>query len=283
LAKLFDQGADKSYYSVIDRHSQAMPMTTPRKSLSVGQAAAMCGVGRSTIGYWIRSKKIRANRTGRNYSIPFEELLYFLKSTGRDIPDELAGRDIRGHCFRTILKCWQYWKDDPHGRHCEGCIVFLNDLEACFTAKKVGHVHCPGSCIECQYYTEIYFSRIQFVCQIDFPAAVYKGFEVWGGNTSWAELCGVQENDLPGMGIEQVVHPDSMQTVFSNIKKRAFGDPSTPRTYSIFLKNLQNGKLRVRISVYPLTEPAGAYLVLAEPHEHQSHGAQSRREDEQWR
>jgi excisionase family DNA binding protein len=257
-------------------------MATPRKTLSVAQTAALCGVGRSTVGYWIRSKRLGADRTGRNYSIPCGELLFFLKSTGRNIPDNLADENILGPCFRTFQNCWHYWKDNAQGRHCERCAVLVNRLEVCFTAKKIGVLNCPGSCHGCRYYTEIYLPRIQFVHQIELPAAVCKGFEVWGGNRRWAELCEVEERDLPGTGIEQVVHPDSIETVISSMKKRALGDPSVPRTYSIFLRSSQNGRLRVRISVYLLREPVGSYLVLAEPNEDESEASRSIREDEQW-
>ena len=39
-------------------------MDTIDKSLSVTEAAALCGVGRTTVGYWIRSNKLPANRKG---------------------------------------------------------------------------------------------------------------------------------------------------------------------------------------------------------------------------
>jgi excisionase family DNA binding protein len=242
-------------------------MAIPKETLSVAQTAALCGVGRSTVGYWIRSTRLRANRTGKNYSIPREELLFFLKSTGRNIPDDLAGGDFRGPCFRAIQNCWDYWKDSHHGLNCKDCTVFANKVEVCFTAKEISSSNCPGSCHECRYYTEIYLPRIQFVHQIDLPAAVYKGFELLGGNRGWAELCEVEEKDLPGMGIEQGVHPDSIGTVISSVKRRALGDPSVPRTYSIFLRSSQNVRISVRISVYPLSEPAGSYLILAESNE----------------
>lgn len=240
-------------------------MATPKNTLSVAQTANFCGVGRSTVGYWIRSKRLRANRTGRNYSIPREELLFFLKSTGRNIADDLSAGDFGSPYFRAVQNCWQYIKDSPHGLNCKDCTVFVNQLEVCFTAREACPLNSPRSCHECRYYKEIYLPRIQFVHQIDLPAAVYKGFEVWGGNKGWAELCEVEEKDLPGIGIERIVHPDSIEKVISIVKQRAFGNPSVPRTYSIFLRSSQNVRLKVQISAYPLSEPAGSFLVLAEP------------------
>ena len=244
-------------------------MQTHREALSVTQVAGLCGVGRTTIGYWIRSKKLRASRVGRNYSISVEELLFFLKSTGQKIPHELAEENLRGPFFRGFQNCWLYWQGTAHGRDCKNCVTFKNNLNICFTAKNRVFPGCSRGCstecYECQYYQEIYLPRIQFIYQINLPAAVYMDFYLWGGNRKLAQLCEVQEKDLIGMGIERVVHPDSLEVMISEVKRRALGDPEIPRTHTIFLKNKQNGKLRVRNSVYPLTDPAGTFLSLVEP------------------
>ena len=240
-------------------------MQTPKETLSVTQVASMCGVGRTTIGYWIRSKKLRASRVGRNYSIPIEELLFFLKSTGQEIPHKLAEENLRGPFFRSFQNCWLYWQGTAYGRNCKDCVTFKNNLNVCFNARDRVSPGCSMECYECQYYQEIYLPRIQFIHQINLPAAVYMDFYLWGGNRKWAQLCGVQEKDLIGMGIECVVHPDSLETMISEVKRRVMGNPEIPITHAIFLKNKQNGKLRVRNSVYPLADPAGTFLSLVEP------------------
>ena len=245
-------------------------MKTKKKFLSVSQTAALCGVGRGTIGYWIRSKKLRANRVGRKYSIPVEDLLFFLKSTGQEIPTELIDGNLRSPCFRTAQNCWQHWRKRGFEETCEGCIVFKNQLNVCFIAKWQDSKKCVKVCDECQYYLETYLPKIQFIHQIDLAAAVYKDLYFWGGNEKFAQLCEVPEKDLVGMGIERVIHPDSMETVIYNAKKRALGDPKVPRVYDIFLKNKQNGKLKVRVGVYPLRKPSGAFFGLVEPMRDQS-------------
>jgi excisionase family DNA binding protein len=239
-------------------------MDRPPQTLSVAQAATLCRVNRNTIGLWIRSGKLRANRVGRNYSIPVEELLFFLKSTGQKIPVELGGEKLTGPYFRTIQNCWQYFKEESNIKDCEQCTVFKNQLDVCFISRDSSTLHDLAQCNECDYYRESYASRIEFIHQIAFPAAIHKDLYFWGGNRKWADLCEVQEKDLVGMGIEKVIHPDSLETVISNNKKRAFGDPSVPRTSYIFLKNSKRGKLEVQMAVYPLTEPSGTWLLLAE-------------------
>jgi hypothetical protein len=59
------------------------------KTLSAYRAADLCGVGRTAVGYWIRSKKLYARRLGRNYTIPVEDLLFFLQNSNQRVPSEL--------------------------------------------------------------------------------------------------------------------------------------------------------------------------------------------------
>lgn len=232
--------------------------------LSVAEAAALCGMSRGTIGYWVRKKGLNAIRSGRSYRIPGEDLLVFLKSTGQKIPQGFRGEELRGPFFKTLQKCSRYWQGSEHGNYCEGCTVLINQLEPCFVARNSSRLKCNIPCNDCQYYQEIFQPRISFVNQIDFPAAVYKNLYLWGGNRRWAELCNVSENDLVGMGIEQFIHGDSLEMVISNIKKRELGDPDVPRAYSIFLKKKQRERVKVCISVYLLKNPSGTHLVLAE-------------------
>jgi excisionase family DNA binding protein len=239
-------------------------MTPPQQTLSVSQAAALCGVNRNTIGAWIRSGKIRAARIGRNYAIPVEELIFFLKSTDQKIPEALGGDRLTGPSFRAIQNCWQYFRGKVSKKDCENCTVYKNRLTVCFTGKDSNALVCNGLCFECQYYKDTYFSRIQFIEQIDFPAAVYKDLYFWGGNKHWAALCAVSQKDLVGMGIENVYHPDSLGQVISSDKKRVLGNPQAPRFDDIYLQHGRHDKLKARIAFYPLFEPTGTWLLLGE-------------------
>ena len=194
-----------------------------------------------------------------------EELLFFLKSTGQKIPDELRSENLTGPYFRTIQNCWEYFKEKTAIKGCENCTVFKNQLDICFIGRDRSSMNHRAQCSECDYYRETYYCRIEFIHQIALPAAIHKDLYFWGGNRKWAELCEVQEKNLVGMGIEKVIHPDSLETVISNNKKRALGDPLAPRTAHTFLKNSKLGKLEIQIAVYPLTEPSGTWLMLAEP------------------
>jgi excisionase family DNA binding protein len=239
-------------------------MPTLQKSLSVAQAAALCGVGRTTVGYWIRSKKLRANRVGRNYSIPVQDLLYLLKSTGQKIPPELQAENLKGPIFKSFQHCWQYWQGRDPARNCETCVAFKRRVGVCFTAKNFRDSKCTKECDLCQYYVEIFLPKIHFVNQIDTPAAVLKGLYFWCGNSKWAQLCEVQKKDLIGLGIEEIVHPSSLETMISRAKRRSLGDFEIPEKFALNLKNPQLGKIAVPVGIYPLTEPQGASLVLVE-------------------
>ena len=96
------------------------------------------------------------------------------------------------------------------------------------------------------------------------PAAVIKDLYFWCGNSKWAELCEVQKKDLVGLGIEEIVHPSSLESVISRAKRRLLGDFDIPEKCSLNLKNRQSGKISVHVGVYPLIEPEGAFLILVE-------------------
>ena len=239
-------------------------MSIQQKSLSVSQAAALCGVGRTTVGYWIRSKKLRAHRVGRNYSIPVQDLLYFLKSSGQIIPPALQDENLKGPIFKSFHHCWEYWQGQDPLRNCEHCVAFQKQLEVCFTAKNSRSSRCSKDCDICQYYVDIFLPRIHFVNQIDMPAAVIKDLYFWCGNSKWAKLCEIQKKDLVGLGIEEIVHPSSLESVISRAKRRSLGDFEIPEKCSLNLKSRQSGKITVHVGVYPLTEPEGAFLILVE-------------------
>jgi len=239
-------------------------MAENKKTLSVSQAAAICGVGRTTVGYWIRSKKLHANRVGRNYTIPVEDLLFFLKSSGQNTPPELLQENSDGPIFKSFQTCWQHWHGSEHGRNCFECIAFKNQLQTCFTVKDSGLLNC-ADCNTCRYYVETYLQRIQFVHQIEVPAAVFKDLYLWGGNSRCADLCGVQPKDLVGMGLERIVYSGSLPRVIEAVRKLAVGNPVVKEDCKISINNRSYGSREIRVSVYPLVEPPMAYLVLGIP------------------
>ena len=239
-------------------------MENPQKILTVAQVAAMCGVNRNTVGLWIRSRKLHAERRGRNYSIPVSELIFFLKSTGREIPGDLAGGATLAPLFRGIENCWDYFQGGSHLNGCRDCVVFKNRLDVCFVGKDSSSIICKGECGDCRYFQETFLPRIQLVHQIDIPAAVYKDFYLWCGNEKWAQVTGQVEKDLIGLGIENVFHQDSLGVMMASFRKRALGDPAVPRTDNVFIMNKRYEKIAISISVYPLVEPAGAWLLLGE-------------------
>ena len=239
-------------------------MNPSEKRLTVSQAAALCGVNRNTIGAWIRSGKIQADKVGRNYAIPVEELIFFLQSTGQKIPAELGGDRLVGPSFRSMRHCWLYFQDKVSKRTCQQCTVFQNRLEVCFTGKDSNTLIHNGQCHQCGYYRDVFYPRIQFIQQIEFPAAVYKDLYLWGGNHKWSELTGIPEEELVGLGIEEICHPASLGEFISNDKKRCLGNPRAPRIEDLYIRHTQHGRMPVRIAVYPLSEPSGTWLLLGE-------------------
>lgn len=239
-------------------------MADAQQAISVSEAAAFCGVGRTTVGYWIRTKKLHATRVGRNYTIAVTDLLFFLQNSGQEIPAKLQEQNPSGPFFKSFQNCWQYWKGTGHGNNCNDCIAFKKQLQECFTVKESETLGC-ANCGTCRYYHETYLHRIQFVHQISLPAAVFKDLHLWGGNAQCAEICRVELNELVGMGIEKIIHADSLPRVIEAIRKLALGEPEVKEACRIAIKDDRKSPTNLRVSVYPLHEPATAFLVLGVP------------------
>ena len=240
-------------------------MMNAQKSLTVSEAAAICKVGRTTVGYWVRSKKVFARREGRNYTIPVEDLLHFLKTSGQPIPLELGNGGSEGPVFKSFQTCWQFWKGKADGHQCDRCTAFRHQVEDCFSVRDNGNSGCPDTCRQCRYYQDMFVARFRFIHQIDFPAAVFKGLSVWGGNTGWAEMCDMSENALIGLGIEKIIHPSSLPNVISSLKRIALEEKPGCVAGDVFINTRRREKLAVSAWVFPLRAPAGTFLMLAGP------------------
>jgi len=238
-------------------------MVIEEKTISVPKAAELVGVTRSAVNSWIKDNKLHAKRSGRNYSVPVKELFLFLKYTGRKIPPELESEDLNP-IFKTHQHCWDYWKNSDHGNNCDGCVVSDIQLETCFTAKNSSRLYCSVSCNECSYYHDIYLPRIQFIHQIDYPVAVFKGLFFWGANRRWSKICQFPEKDFPGMGIEQVIDQYSLSLVISDIKKLELGE-AVQSAKRVLLKIESEEKVEFIVSLLPLNEPPGTFLMMAIP------------------
>ena len=236
----------------------------PDKHVSVTQAAVICGVGRTTIGYWIRSGKVRATRIGHNYAIPAAELVYYLKSSGQRIPKELLdfGTDFR--YFRPYYKCWEYHQGSLHGKHCKGCHVHARQLSPCFAVRESVGVACDESCAECRFYGDIYLPRLQMVHQFRQPAAIIKQLEIWAGNKALAEICGLAAGELIGVGVEKIIDNESLTFVISEFKRLGMDDAAETQEYAIKLKGA-DAPLNFQVTVHPLNEPERAFLLLGKP------------------
>ncbi|MGD8468157.1 MAG: excisionase family DNA-binding protein [Desulfobacterales bacterium] len=235
------------------------------KTLSVTQAAALCSVGRTTVGYWIRSGKLAANRCGKKYEIPVQNLLYFLKASGQKIPEKLEKENLDGPVFRAFQNCWHYYQNNSHGVNCSQCIVFTHKLQVCFSARNDGQLKCLVQCEKCHYYREAYFQRVQFIHQLDMPAAIVKDLYFWAGNRKMAELCDLRTKQLVGMGLEKIIHPRSLEQVISCLKRKSLGNPRTPFECRITIKNHDAEGMRISCCVLLLKEPQGAFLITAVP------------------
>lgn len=234
--------------------------------LSVINIAEICGVARSTASYWITDKALPAHRSGNKYMVTIEDLVIFLESIGRPVPRILLENvgGIFSHPFKPFQTCWDYWKIDSHGEECEGCAVFQHQINECFTAKNNHAQRCSIECSECRYLYEHYIPYMSFIHRMAIPAAIFKELYIWSGNNAWADLCGVDIEKLIGIGVEEVIHPDSIKTIINYNKKIQQGDTSCVLKSPIYFENHNGEKIEAYLSISPLKQPAGTCLATAE-------------------
>jgi len=231
---------------------------------TVAQCANLCSVGRGTVHYWIKKGKLHAIRSGKSYTVPIQGLLLFLKNTGRPVPSAL-NQDFSGSPLFAMHKpCWETGHGDPGGTPCRDCLVFQRGLDLCLSARGSSGIQCPTSCIQCRYYQDVLFPKIQFVHQIEVPAVVVKDLLFLAANSAFADMCRLKPEDIPGLGIEQIIHPESLPKVLVNARNRSLNDNEAPRNYHVFVRTKNHVRTPARVTVYPLNEPSGAYLVLGE-------------------
>jgi excisionase family DNA binding protein len=122
--------------------------------LTTGQAARICSVTPDTVLKWIRSGRLRAQRTaGGHHRILLEDLEQAL---GGAAPEPtLADTPVEQ---RQFSYCWEYNGNGDLLEGCRECAVFKMRALRCYEvvehAKEVGHkmVFCQGSCLDCDYY-----------------------------------------------------------------------------------------------------------------------------------
>lgn len=240
-------------------------MNTQIQTLSVLDVSAMCNVARSTVSYWITQKGLSAGRSGNKFMVAIEDLIIFLESMGRPVPENIVKLlgGVFSYPFKSYRNCWDYWQKDPHGEKCENCVAFKCQINECFTVRN-NRTECSTDCSKCQYFYEHYVQYTSFIQQMPMPVAVFKDMYVWSGNKAWADLCGTDIDWLIGVGIEEIIHPDSIRDFINYNKQIRQQDNSGLFKSTIFLENQKKQKINARLVIAPLKKPEGACFVIAE-------------------
>ncbi|MGD9162212.1 MAG: hypothetical protein PVG39_27630 [Desulfobacteraceae bacterium] len=233
--------------------------------LSVLNISEICDVARSTASYWITRKGLPAQRSGNKFWVSIEDLILFLESIGRPVPQILVEGigGVYSYPFKSYQTCWNYWQKGEHGENCGNCEVLKYQISECFTLKDHRR-KCSGSCSSCQYYYEHYTQYTSFIHQMSMPAAVLKDMYIWSGNQAWADLCGVDIDSLIGMGIEEIIHPESIKIIINFNKKIQRGDNTGFLKSDVFFENQEGKKIKVNLAMASLKQPAGAYFAVVD-------------------
>lgn len=233
--------------------------------LSVLNISEICDVARSTASYWITQKGLRAQRYGNKFLVAVEDLILFLESIGRPVPQVLVEGlgGVFSHPFKSHQNCWDYWQKGEHGENCESCEVFKFQISECFTLR-THRKKCPVSCSTCQFYYEYFTQYTSFIHQMSLPAAFLKDMYIWSGNRAWGDLCGVDIDSLIGMGIEEIIHPESIKIIINFNKKIKQSDNAGFLKSQVFFEDPDGKKINVNLAMVSLKQPEGAYFAVAD-------------------
>jgi excisionase family DNA binding protein len=131
------------------------------EAVSTGQAARFCYVTPETIVNWIRSSRLKAQRTaGGQYRIPLDALRAFMIERGMDTGLLDAEQDIRPYCWEYHCQLDARYGTPSLGV-CDACLVHRSGTLNCWelhgllplTARKVDR------CEDCEYHRAWRFSR----------------------------------------------------------------------------------------------------------------------------
>jgi hypothetical protein len=225
-------------------------MPWQKKNLGVQQIVELCAVARSTVNYWIRSNKLYAKRSGKNYEVPVAELVRFLKKEGKPVHPDLIAPDEHARSLAVFRHCWDYGEDNG----CRECAVYQNQIEVCFFARNSRRLACGQTCEACLYYEEIYLSRLQFIDQIEYPAAVCRELHFMAVNRPLATLCGLRRHELIGAPVDRVFSPESLSRALQVCHQRKMGG-TIPAS----------GKMRLKTSGSEIIESTGYFIPLLDP------------------
>ncbi len=236
------------------------------KRFSAVQIGEICGVSRSTVSYWIAKRSLPASRLGKKHMVSVSDLILFLSSEGRPIPQKLLDMRNGDDClpFLSFRNCWEHWANDEHGARCRRCNVFTHQIKPCFIARDNRMQLYPHDCQQCRYFTEYYEPQTAFIHQLGKPAAVYRDLYFWACNRGWAELCDVDLKKIPGTGIEGLLHPNSLKSFLNYFKRTAHGNTRISDKCEALLNCEGNEMNTVCLSIIPLKIPSGTWLMLAD-------------------
>ena len=106
--------------------------------------------------------------------------------------------------------------------------------------------------------------EIYFIHQMPMPVAIFKDLYLWSGNKAWARLCGVDIDRLIGIGVEEIIHPESIRIIINFNKKIQRGNNNGFLKSPIYFENKNGRKIKANLSITSLKQPEGTCFAIAE-------------------
>jgi excisionase family DNA binding protein len=130
------------------------PQWTKIQALSTGQAARYCYVTSETILNWIRSNRLKAQRTaGGQFRILLEDLRSFMTANGMSTGLLDAERGVRPYCWEFHCEVTARYGSPSQGA-CEDCLVHRSGTLNCWELHGLLPVTRRRviACHDCEYH-----------------------------------------------------------------------------------------------------------------------------------
>jgi excisionase family DNA binding protein len=237
-----------------------------KKFFSTTELAKICQVSRFTTSKWVREGKIRGASPGRNYKIPADEIIRFLKASNLPIPEELK-TGYRGY-NRPQKYCWEYHSEqkDVSLHQCSTCIIKEAEILNCFIMRVDDYqdnIRCPIECSKCSYFLEKFANHFAIVKAFDEPAIICSNGAILAANQGFAMVTGLSnEANVIGQDLS-VFLSDACRTRFLAYRDKVRdNDPSRPEHVKVSIGDAKGNQKDVCLSCKRLKNIPNTFLIF---------------------
>ena len=237
-----------------------------KKFFSTTELAKICQVSRFTTSKWVREGKIRGASPGRNYKIPINEIIRFLKESNFPIPEELKTGDKNYDHHQKY--CWEYHSEqnDISLHQCSACIIKEAEILNCFIMRVDDYqdnIKCPIECSKCSYFLEKFANHFAIVKAFDEPAIICSNGAILAVNQGFSMITGLSnEANVIGQDLSDFLSDASRMHFLVYRDRVKNNDPARPEHVKVAIGDAKGNQHNVHLSCKRLKNIPNTFLIF---------------------